>query len=101
MIVADREEHSDVSELQGELGLSEYTRPADLPALLEGHVPAQELVGGHAGASTKLQPTPRQMIQHRCVLRQPYRIMEGQLIDHHPKSDRAGIARQGGQVHAG
>jgi segregation and condensation protein B len=35
MIVADREEHSDVSELQGELGLSEYTRPADLPALLE------------------------------------------------------------------
>src|SRR5215831_12878270 len=41
------------------------------------------------------------MVQHRRVLRQPYRVMEGQLIDHDPESDRAGITRQGGQVHIG
>src|SRR4029453_11890758 len=41
------------------------------------------------------------MVQHRRVLRQPYRMMEGQLIDHDPKSDGAGITRQGGQVHTG
>src|SRR5499433_3357513 len=41
------------------------------------------------------------MVQHRRVLRQPYRVMEGQLIDHDPESDRAGITRQGGQVHVG
>ena len=33
-------------------------RLADLPSSLKGHVPAQEFMGGHAGARTKLQPTP-------------------------------------------
>src|SRR5262245_47266094 len=65
----------------------------DLPTMFEGHVPAQEFVGGHAGASPKLQPPPRQMVQHCRVLRQPYRMMEGQLIDHDPKSDGTGMAR--------
>src|SRR5262245_21277936 len=41
------------------------------------------------------------MVQHRRVLCQPYRMMEGQLIDHDPESDGAGITRQGSEIHAG
>src|SRR5215467_4434184 len=39
------------------------------------------------------------MVQHCRVLRQPYWMMEGQLIDHDPKSNGAGIACQDSQVH--
>src|SRR5262245_32518044 len=76
-------------------------RLADLPAAFEGHVPAQEFVGGHAGTRPKLQPPPRQMVQHCRVLRQPYRMMKGQLIDHDPKPDGTGTTRQGRQVDVG
>src|SRR5687768_16145755 len=41
------------------------------------------------------------MVEHCCVLRQPYRMMEGQLIDHDSESDGAGVARQSSQVHVG
>ena len=33
-------------------------RLADLASLLKGHIPAQEFMRGHAGASAKLQPPP-------------------------------------------
>ena len=65
----------------------------DLFPFVEVHVPSNELVVRDAGARAEFHPPSGQMVQQRHLLRQPYRMVEGQLIDHHPESNGTGASR--------
>jgi hypothetical protein len=84
-------------------GLQNYVQGflADVAPAVKVHLPAQEFVAGYSGAGAKLNPSSGQMIQHRHILGQAYRMMERQLVNHHTEPHGAGCPRQGGQVHAG
>ena len=61
--------------------------------------PADELVLVHAETRAEVDAPAGQVVEHRYLLREPNRLVEGQLPDHGAEPQLAGRAREGGEVH--
>jgi hypothetical protein len=70
-----------------------------LAAVFEVHVPGLELFAARSRTDAEFEPAAGEVVDHRGVLREANRMVQGQLEDHHADADLRGRACQRGQVH--